>query len=249
VRTVANDVPRRALISAGVATAVAIVVSALVVCYGIIPIPSYPSLAKHPDSTLHGFIAFQRGHSGELGQHCVFVVPAAGGRALQLHCESGYSATDFRWTSDGRVIVMPHPGDAPREALIFDPSSGQQVERLALRRPSFDNIDVAPLHFTREGDRVVVRHRAPDGRLTTLVSIRSPKDYRFQTVGYSPDRKHLVMTDSQGRLLVGHADGSRLAVLAMLDSGNYIPPVWFEPGFTVATVKLDDFRLGGPPRR
>ncbi len=81
--------------------------------------------------------------------------------------------------------------------------------------------------------RIVARSPV-DGTERTLVSVRAPADYSFETVTVSPDRRFLLVVDSEGRLLVGRADGSSGLRLLATGAQSYGRPVWQQPLFAPA---------------
>ena len=128
---------------------------------------------------------------------------------------------------DDCLRVVPAAGGAvrrvgPCDDDDFGPGSFREA-RLA------DGSEVEIPYDDEQRARIVAR--APDGEERTLVSVRAPADYSFETVVVSPDGRFLLAVDSEGRLLIGTADGSSGLRLLATGAEPYGRPLWDQPAW------------------
>lgn len=216
---------RRLRAAIAVAGAVTLVVVGAVWRYGIVPAPRFPALAAEPDASFTGTVAFL----DEAG--CLRVVPAGGGPVARPgFCDT--RAHRVEWTAEGHLAVDSWESGSYR---LVDPTTGVVLSRPG-RFPFGRNGDArlagGDTVETDHGDddlRAAIVARAQDGGTRTLISVRAPADYSFETVGLSPDGRFLLAVDSDGRVLVGRA-GEGLRLLAT-GADPYAEPAWYQPGW------------------
>jgi hypothetical protein len=126
---------------------------------------------------------------------------------------------------DDCLRVVPAAGGVVRQVGPCDddaPGPGSWVEP---RLPDGSEVEIP--YDDRQRARIVAR--APDGEERILVSVRAPADYSFQAVVVSPDGRFLLAVDSEGRLLVGTADGTSGLRLLAAGAEPYGQPAWDQP--------------------
>jgi hypothetical protein len=127
---------------------------------------------------------------------------------------------------DDCLRVVPAGGGAVRRVGPCDDDAFGPGPSDEPRLPDGSEVEI-PYDDDEDERRARIVARAPDGEERTLVSVRAPADYSFETVVVSPDGRFLLTLDSDGRLLVGPAD--RSAGLRLLAGGAepYGQPVWY----------------------
>jgi hypothetical protein len=130
---------------------------------------------------------------------------------------------------DDCLRVVPAAGGpvrrlGPCDSDAFGPGSSGEA-----RLPDGSEVEI-PYDDDERRARIVVR--APDGEERTLVSVRAPADYSFETVVVSPDGRFLLTVDSEGRLLVGSTEGSSVLRLLATGAEPYGQPAWHGPAWS-----------------
>ena len=239
---------------AGLAAAVvALAVPAAIWAFGIAPLPDYPSLADHPDSSVPGRIAFVR--FGE--RPCVHVVAAGGGAARRLLCSDegswgrgqvAWFGGPIRWTRDGLIVVQAF-GPAGSEAIVVQPETGRVLERISVEEPlaerplpGIDDVrsDGAKLIVRRFGGDTALGFAPVDASPREVARVSGPPTYAFWEARWSPDGEWILVRDSNQDLLVARArEGAPLRLLAERVSG---PVAWHIPGRAEQAIDLDSLR-------
>ncbi len=239
---------RAALAVAGIVLAVAAVVWG----FGVAPLPDYPSLADHPDSSIPGRVAFVRW--GTL-RPCLYVVPAGGGEPRRLFCANDQGnpaewipAGAVGWTREG-LLVVPAYGSSGPGTIVLDPETGRSLDRIRREAPLFARTIPPDGSVRRDGARLLVRSShgtatvgiAPaDGPPVEVMRVSGPPGFAFSEARWSPDGEWILLRDSNQNLLVLAArEDARPRLLAERASG---PFAWHIPGFAVGTVDLDSLR-------
>jgi hypothetical protein len=236
-----------ALALAGIAVAVMVVVWA----FGVAPLPEYPSLAGRPDPSIPGRIAFVRWGAQP---PCLYVVPARGGEPRRLRCaddrgdDTDWLGGPVGWTREGNVVVQAFGPSGPR-AIVLDPETGQELERIRREAPLFSGTIPPDGSVRRDGARLLVRSSdrtatvgiaPPDGQPIELARVSGPPGFAFGEALWSPDGEWVLLRDSNQNLLVLPArEGTRPRLLAERVSG---PIAWHIPGIPAGTVDLDSLR-------
>lgn len=186
------------------------------------PVPAFPSLAEHPDASLHGTVAYFDGAS-----RCVRVVAAAGrpsGEALCLPPFDAKSASErgkpmppqLEWLPDGRLVVTGvrmtgSPGFVPDWQQIVDVRAGTVRDVPAGEIPAQLHAPARPT-VSPSGERIGVVSDPASGRVRitltqggttrTVMAAQGPGEYAYGLAGasWSPDWKWIIADD--GRLLV-----------------------------------------------
>lgn len=246
---------RRAIVAVVAAGVVIVAAVAVILAFGLIPVPEYPSLAEHPDPSIPGTVAFiQYPDRPDVSGPCLYLVPASGGTPRQVLCEA-FGEGGPMWTKDGKVVLWKYPSSY----LIVDPTSEPtSVERVPGDPEGFKE---APMFMmdraqVRDDGATVLTDRSwetagaasvvvqsPDGTTRTLLRPeRAPADYRFDWAMWSPDGNWVLVTDSDGRLIVADARGGdpnpRILVDGLRVYGGNVS--WYIPGYDRYTIDLDE---------
>ncbi len=219
---------RRRLAAAAGAVIVVATAVAVIVTFGVVPLPEFPALAENPDASIPGTVAFTR---QERDGMCVFLVAASGGEPRRLLCEEGIDGS-LEW-KDGLVAAQRWGWPGGGERVFIDPGTGRIVRRETLDEhapPSspgqeaghWVRVDGARIVTTHEGGRARLDVVAPDGRATQLLSVEGPRDYAFYDALWSPDGRYVLLSDSRERLIVVDPDGGSARLLATEAYG----PAW-----------------------
>ncbi len=237
---------RRAVVAVVAAISVLVVVTVVILTFGVIPLPDFPALADRPDPSIPGTVAYM-----EYGETpCLFTVPASGGEGREAWCGREY--VEFpAWTSDGLLVVTDWEGTPTY--LLIDPATGDEVDRV----PAGDQLVDGPLPYLgadrqERADGAVVRTEGLrggtssvvvrlDGTDQTILSIEdAPSDYRFYEAQWSPDGEWVLVSDTEGRLLIVAADGTPGARVLMDGLEDWGPQAaWFIPGNDTYTVEIE----------
>jgi hypothetical protein len=236
---------RRAVVAIVAAISVLVVVTVVILVFGVIPLPEYPTLSDQPDPAIAGVVAYMEYDETP----CLFTMAASGGEGHEAWCGREY--VEFpAWTADGLLVVTDWTAE-PTYVLI-DPATGSEVDQV----PAGDNLVDGPLPYQgvarqeradgakvrTDGIRggtssVVVR---VDGKDLTILSIEgAPSDYRFYEAQWSPDGEWVLVSDTEGRLLVVGADGTPGARVLVDGLEKWGPQAaWYIPGNDTYTVEI-----------
>ncbi|MGH8975249.1 MAG: hypothetical protein ACRD0C_18855 [Acidimicrobiia bacterium] len=155
------------------------------------------------------------------------IVPVPEFPALAARPDPSITGTVTFRGDDDCPRVVPAAGGTVRRAGLCDRRFFRGESAGEPRLADGSEVDV-PYGDDDQRARIVARSPV-DGRERTLVSVRAPADYSFETVVVSPDRRFLLVVDSEGRLLVGAADGSSGLRLLATGAESYGRPVWHQP--------------------
>jgi hypothetical protein len=188
------------------------------------PVPSFASLAEHPDHALQGTVAYFADQSG-----CVRIVAAAGAPSKDVLCIPPQDVTkalelgkevgpQLVWLPDGRLEVTmfrqtkkPGPGFNPGWQKIVDVRTGhvQNVPRAEV--PSNPNLHTRPT-MSPDGERIIMTSDPPSGRVKvvlaggagsrTVLSAQGPPSYTYglYSAFWEPDWQWIAADD--GRILI-----------------------------------------------
>lgn len=242
----ATPTPRhRPAIAIAGAAVVVVVTILMILVFGLVPVPSFPSLAEEPDPSVPGTVAFVR---SDQEQQCLSIVPAGGGEITDLQCTTEwYGLEALAWTPDGALAAAAYAGGAP-EVAVFDTTTGEEVDRVAVGDPD----PVAAWQRERQerddgsrlllsggvGGEATLRVRDPDGSRRDLIHVEGPRDYRFTAAQWSPDGAWVLVADTRGRLLVVAAEGDPNPRTLVAGRGD-VPQgfAWYVPGETAYTFE------------
>lgn len=168
--------------------------------------PSFPSLRTSPDPAVTGTVAFVRtGHD----KVCIVLATASGAGERTLRCDDAFANGEVSWNAAGHVVATAY-GPSGGRATEIDPATGTVVSTTtagAPGKPSFGGIRRASdgaelvLAETKRGTwRVAVDPISGDTR--TVLTIDGPEDYMLMQGAWSPDGRHVVIHDSEDRLIV-----------------------------------------------
>lgn len=242
---------RRTLAAAG-AVLVLAAVAAVVLVFGYVPLPDFPSLAARPEPDIPGSVAYLVYEERE--GPCLETVPASGGEPRRVTCRESDLLLEgpgpLAWTPEGDLLLVGYQPFGGKVAVVLDPETGDELERIELRH---DHSDPLPSDRAERADRsrIVTRHpddapvvavREADGTVREVLRVEeAPRDYAFWGAQWSPDGEWILLEDSEGRLIVVAADGApgpRLLV------GKGSSPAWYVPGETAFTVDPDSLDQG-----
>lgn len=191
-------------------------------------VPSFSSLAAHPDRSLHGTVVYYANDTG-----CLRLVAASGQSSRTLWClpkedSSAWptvgkpAGPQLVWRSDGRLEVtmfrlMPGPGKGQALSAgwqkIIDVRTGKVASVAAAQLPSAPNTTTEPtvspegqrVGYTLDGStgRAKVTLTDSTGATRTLLSVHGPGmyGYRFGPVFWAPNWEWIAASDD-GRILV-----------------------------------------------
>lgn len=241
------------LIAAGVAS---------IAIFGYTEPPKYESLKANPDSSIEGKIAFV--HAGANGQNCLKIVAASGGEPKELTCGDTYQ-TSVQFTKDGNVVYTRATGydfNSPSSATVFDGDTGKELETFSVPRSDFapsssQDLYTAGEDYSYEGDifngddgpHDTWVSRDPEGK-DRIVTKHVPNDYDFTQAQYSPDKKWILIFDSDGSLLVASENGQvRKLVDSSGNEDDYFhigfgssQSIWFQPGSSQDLVDVNELK-------
>lgn len=218
---------RRPVIAAALAAVIVVAAFGGIVLFGRLSVPSYPSLADHPDPGIPGTIAFwSTGRSP-----CLSLVPARGGQVRELWCKEHAGTSRPEWTADGNLVIRTYSVTGP-EHLTIDGATGEVLER---RAGSYDEHHQPAVADARgDGTRAVVDDTEgevtlslvpPSGRPRPLLVAHGPRDYAFSDTRWSSDGNWLLVTDSEERVLVvDSATGTARVLVSRGQSPAWSPP-------------------------
>ena len=238
---------RRAVVSIVGAGLVVLLVMVIILVFGVIPLPDFPSLADQPDPSIPGTVAYV----GFDGGPCLFTVPASGGETREVWCGREYVEFPM-WSSDGLLVL--NDWTVEPTYLVIDPVSGTEVDRLPIGDQGADAEPIPyPLDKRREradGAIVLVEGRGngeaevvvrlSDGSERMILSVTdAPSDYYFHESQWSPDGEWVLITDNAGRLLIVGANGTPDARVLVDDLQDWgAQAAWYIPGNDTYTVDI-----------
>lgn len=241
----------RPVVALGASAVVAVAVIAIVLVFGIIPLPTFASLQDSPDASITGTVAFLRG-SGE--DRCLWTVPASGGRAREVTCRiegrAAGSIGQVAWTKDGELAVETWD-EFGGSVLVLDARTGETLRQFRQATDKGLPVARAMQDRSKRADGAIVTGGSPRRRIATI-TVRTggtstevlradgPRDYGFRNVQWSPDGRWILAQDSADRLLVVPATPGRTRVLVE----DAEQPSWFIPGNTTYTVDPDQQATG-----
>ena len=191
-------------------------------------LPSFPSLAEQPDSSLHGTVAYFANNTG-----CIRIVAAAGQPSKDVLCIPQQDLTvkpklggkpagpQLVWLADNRLEVTmffwtPVSGKPPTHSgswqKIVDVRTGKIENVPAAQVPSAPNTTTQPT-VSPTGQQVRYHLNGNAGRVTvtltdntgtrTLLSAHGPGEYtyRFGPASWAPNWQWIAASDD-GRILV-----------------------------------------------
>jgi len=189
------------------------------------PTPEFPSLAKTPDPTLTGTVAFIKSYPDE----CVYLVAASGGKPKKLACVEGRPGK-LSWTPDGMIQATRYKGGegtGPTASWIINPKTGE-VETVPIDEIPPQPYDPEEMPEVKGPNGETVTCKSANGKLTltlgtkegerTLLSVGAPETYCMGVEEWNPDGSWFLVADGLDRtLLVTTADPSTTRVL--IDGG------------------------------
>lgn len=206
------------------------------------PIPSFPSLADHPDPTLSGTVAYYDAQSG-----CIRIVAAAGQPSKQVWClpKEGPSTwlkvgkpagPQLVWRKDGRLEVTVFrwtpsadkksaPALRPGWQKLVDVRTGAVENVPTARVPSSPNLTTEST-TSPSGDRITWTSDPPTGKVKvfvtdasgskrTLLSVHGPGEYTYQfgPVFWAPNYQWIAAADDGRILVITPTDPAAIRVL------------------------------------
>jgi hypothetical protein len=226
-------------------------------------LPSFPSLAEHPDPSLHGTVAYFADDTG-----CVRIIAASGLGSKDVLClsqsdlavkpELGLkpAGPQLVWRADGRLEVtmflwMPAKGPpvyTPGWQKVVDVQTGKVEEIPAAQSPSLPNTSTEPT-VTPSDERVGYTFDAGNGQVKvtltdpsgtrTLLSVRGPGEYtyRFGPVFWAPNWEWIAAGDA-GRILVITPDAPSTTRVLVTRSGGGAGGGTAGPAFAATSSEL-----------
>ena len=177
---------------------VAIIVVAVVLLFGVISLPDFPSLYDEGAPTVGGSVAYLDYDRDD----CVRILDVATGDSREVFCDDWMWLEG--WDADGNLRI--HAGNGAESVWVVDPNNGDVIgfgdwadgpmpeDTDSLRARSAEG--TATLTYGR-GDAVV-----------TLIDIDAPRNYGFWSYGLTGDGQWAWVCDSADRLLLVALDGT-----------------------------------------
>jgi len=225
--------------------AVLIAVTGIILYFGFIPLPDFPSLATAPDPAIPGTIAYHSWTEEEGA--CIGTVPASGGPVHQVVCQRDSDAV--AWTGEGNLVVEDYSGPRPI-LVVLDAATGAVLDRVESAEGGLFEL-VGDKTVRSDGSRIQTESDsegsaqvlvvATNGAPTTVVDVEgAPRDYYFLDWGlqWSPDGAWIAAWDSAGRLLVAEASGTSGARALVETEEGYGQFAWYIPGNPTYTVDV-----------
>ncbi|HEX9888136.1 MAG TPA: hypothetical protein VGA69_01560 [Nitriliruptorales bacterium] len=205
---------RTLLVAAAVVVTVA--ATATILAWGLIALPSFPSLQAESDADVPGRIAYLDTQQ-RADLTCVRVVAASGAYEREVTCYDGFQERwpeRVGWTSEGELVVTVFGPVGPRFEIL-DEATGEVLRSGTWQEDGFDG-RLPPAEPGGSADDVEVRHQdghltvtiARDGQRTTAVDVEAPRSYTFWERRWSPDGAWLSLVDSEQQLIIVPADAS-----------------------------------------
>jgi hypothetical protein len=209
-------------------------------------LPDFPSLAQHPDTSLHGTIAYFANDTG-----CIRLIAAAGQPSKDLYCipETDLAVKPAQglkpagpqlvWRADGRLEAnmfywTPAEGQPPTYSRgwqkTIDPVTGEVTDVPTDQVPSAPNLSTEPtitpdqreVAYSLDGSTGRARVTLTDTNGTrTLLSVRGPGEYtyRFGPAFWAPNWQWIAASDD-GRILVITPDNPSQTRVLVTNSGD-----------------------------
>jgi len=232
---------RRAVVVAAIALVV--LVAGFILLVGYVPPPSFPDVSEAAPAP-PGTVVFQR---WEDQQTCIYTIPAAGGRQDRVACDPEFGQP-LGWTADGHIAVLTYGPEAAR-VKVLHPTTGEVVATGAAvgaeqamyeaheARGRFGGKQLeatayrgsAGIATRSEGDAV-------GDSLEEILRVEAPRTYGMWDLQWSPDGRWILVVDSENRIIVAAADGSRGPFLVVKEANS---PAWFIPGNDTYTVTIE----------
>ena len=227
-------------------------------------LPSFPSLAEQPDTSLHGTVAYFANGTG-----CVRIVAAAGQPAKDVLCipqqdlavkpELGVkpAGPQLVWRPDGRLevtmffwspVTEKQPAYHPSWQKIVDPRTGAVEDVPASQLPAGPNETTQPTVNPR-GERVGTVLDAATGRVKVtltgsggtrvLLSTQGPGEYsyRFGAAFWAPNWQWIAAGDD-GRILIITPDKPATTRVLVTGSGEGAGGGTAGPAFAITGADL-----------
>ena len=248
-----SEAPRTGAGGRRIGTVIAVVLAVLVagaVVFGVLvfrelnrKVPSFPSLTAHPDSSLHGTVAYLSDRD-----HCVWIISASGAGSKQVLCLPPMDVSkaislgketgpQLVWLNDGRLEVTMFrmadpkgPGLTTGWQKVVDVRTGKVTDTPAAEVPSSPNLGTRPT-VSPTGARVAFTSRSDNGKVKitlsdasgtrTLLSAQGPTtSYWLLAAFWSPDYKWIAADD--GRILVITPGNPPVTRVLTGDSSNIV---------------------------
>jgi len=218
----------RIVVAVVAAAALVVVAVAVVFLIGVRDVPDYPSIAEQTQPPLDGRLAIQRGVE-QPRTTCVDIMEAATG-AISVSCLPIEDAMWLGWDADGHLLVASFDSAGPVLRTI-DVDSGKTLKEEALPKETQppDNSKRADGSrvFTEwhEDGRAEVWVDPPDAAASLLFSARGPDGYSFWSASWSPQGDHVLVSDSEQRVIIIAAEGD--ASPRTIDDTQQV--AWYQP--------------------
>lgn len=179
------------------ATGVAVVVAVVVLIFGYVSPPQFPSLYEAGAPTIEGSVA----HVDFGPEECVQLLDVATGESHELYCDNWVWPES--WDEDGNLRV--HAGNGREHVWVLDPNTGTVL--------GTGDLGVGPQPYDAS-----LRSRSAEGRAklmygtaaseVTLIDVAAPGNYSFYLYGITADGEYAWACDSEDRLVVVALDAS-----------------------------------------
>jgi hypothetical protein len=229
------------------------------------PLPTFPSLAEHPDPSLHGTVAYYADDT-----RCIRLIAAAGTPSRDLWClapegPSTWVTTgkpvgpQLVWRPDGRLEVTMFRMKPTKDTKSAPPLTRGWQKVIDVRTGAVEDVPTADAPETpnlatqptvnAQGEQLRTNFDAGTGKAEvtiitrsgtrTLLSVHGPGEYSygFGPVFWEPNGKWIAATDDGRILVIDPRDPATTRVLAT-GTGGGAGGGTAGPTFAVTTEKL-----------
>lgn len=177
------------------------------------PTPALASVAEDPSMDPAGVIAYVEHTGPEGGRGCIFVVAASGTEEpRRLGCAGVAGVPDpigrIRWTPQGDLAVY----DKTRTpAAVLPVGAGFAVNDAvpeAKRTRGYRGDGTLVRLADISEDKAQLALTPPGGATKTITTLDGPDSYQFGRPQWSPDGRWILVSDTEGRLLIADEQGN-----------------------------------------
>ena len=185
------------------------------------PLPRFEPVTAAPALDTSGVVAYVE-RRGNDGRGCVFVVSASGATPpRKLGCAGDGTVPDpvgsLSWTDDGDLEVNalypePEPLVLPVGAGPGSPVAVPEVERTRGYRNDGTLVRLAEL-----SEKAQISLQSVEGDQRIIATLDGPDSYQLGSPQWSPDGRWILVSDTEGRLLILSEDGAQVRELVPPD--------------------------------
>ena len=199
-------------------------------------VPRFEPVTAAPALDASGVVAYverRGGDGGGDGRGCVFVVAVADATPpRKLGCAGDGTIPDpvgsLSWTDDGDLEVhalypQPDPLVLPVGAGPSIPNAVPEVERTRGYRNDGTLVRLAEINEEAQISLQSVEESVEEsvsGDQRVIATLDGPDSYQLGSPQWSPDGRWILVSDTEGRLLILSEDGAQIRALVPPDPGR-----------------------------